>query len=146
MSPEGPEPTIATGGLVATSHGLRTAANRREAASGCTSFSRSGRNHSSWPMAIGSFCRHTPWHCSSCGHTRPVTSGSGLLDSISSSASVKRPLPIRSITCGMWIETGHPPLGSLCSARNTPSSQGFSSHCLSRITSSHTNRSTSRAV
>ena len=52
------------------------------------SFSRSGRNHSSWPISIGRpVMVQTPWHCSSCGQTRPVTFGSGLQLSISSRAS-----------------------------------------------------------
>ena len=63
-------------------------------------------------MLIGIlFWMHTPWHCSSCGHTRPVTSGSGLQLSMSSIASWNLPVPTSSSTFGMWIFTGQPPLG-----------------------------------
>ena len=147
MSPEGPEPTIATGGLVATCHGSGTPPNRWALLSGLTSFSRSGRYHSSWPIWIGSLlCRQTPWHWSSCGQTRPVTSGSGLEPSMSSMASRNRPMPTSSSICGMWILTGQPPVGSFLPTTWMPISHGFSAHCLSRRASSQTKRSTSTGV
>ncbi len=147
MSPDGPDPTIATGGLAAMVHGFGYEANRAASPSGFTSLSRSGKNHSSWPIDIDVLWRQAAWHWSSCGHTRPVTSGSGLHDSSSSSASWNRPVPMSSIiTGGMWILTGQPNFGGLWASRNTPSSQGASAHCLSRIASSQTIRSTSRRV
>ncbi len=135
---------------MAAVHGSTWPAKRIASPPGLTSFSRSGRNHSTCPMAIGVRVRmHTPWHWLSCGHTRPVTSGRGLIFSINSSAWRNRPVPTSSIICGMWIRTGQPPVirsGSPGRLRWMPTSHGFSAHCLSRSASSHTSRSTSRAV
>ncbi len=146
MRPDGPEPTIAIGGFVPVFHGSGKPAKRTSSLPGLTSFSRCGRNHSTCPIAIGTLWRHTPWHWSSCGHTRPVTSGSGFEPSINSNAWRNLPWPMSSSICGMWIRTGHPPFGGLCSATKIPSSHGFSAHCLSRSASSQTNNSTSRSV
>src|SRR5208283_2516628 len=135
MRPAGPEPTTAIGGLSALAQGLAQFFQRSASAFGRRIFSRSGRNHSSWPISSGRpVSVHTPWHCSSCGQTRPVTSGSGFSDSISRSASRNLPVPTSCSISGMWILTGQPPFGSR-PGFGTPSSQARSSHCLSRAVS-----------
>ena len=53
MRPDGPDPTIAIGGLVALRHGSGRPPYRVTMASGSTAFSRCGRNHSSCPISIG---------------------------------------------------------------------------------------------
>ena len=100
--PAGPDPTTATRLPVAG------------AVSGTStpfSLSQSATNRSRAPMRTGlSFFPsiQVPWHCASCGQTRPHMAGSILSCLIIRAAFLKSSFAIALMKPGISIDTGHP--------------------------------------